>query len=63
MRTPRQFLRDLTRPAVQRMADDFTGFEPGSFDLVVLNSVVQYVPSEAYLRTVLERAARVVAPT
>ena len=25
-------------------ADDFSGIEPGSFDVVVLNSVIQYFP-------------------
>jgi amino acid adenylation domain-containing protein len=33
-----------------------------SFDTVVLNSVVQYFPSERYLRDVLEQAVSVVAP-
>ncbi|GJG89251.1 hypothetical protein tb265_44320 [Gemmatimonadetes bacterium T265] len=37
-------------------------FAPGSFDLVVLNSVVQYFPNVAYLVDVLEQAARLVAP-
>ncbi|HEV2149853.1 MAG TPA: condensation domain-containing protein, partial [Longimicrobiaceae bacterium] len=46
----------------QRLADDFGGFAPGSFDLVVVNSVAQYLPSVDYLETVLERAVRAVAP-
>jgi amino acid adenylation domain-containing protein len=45
-----------------RTADDFRGVAPGSFDLVVLNSVVQYFPSADYLVRVLEGAARAVAP-
>ncbi len=46
----------------ERLADDFSGFAPGSFDLVVINSVVQYLPSIHYLETVIERAVRAVAP-
>ncbi|HEX2092664.1 MAG TPA: amino acid adenylation domain-containing protein, partial [Longimicrobiaceae bacterium] len=46
----------------ERTADDFSGFAPGSFDLVIINSVAQYLPSIHYLETVLERAVHVVAP-
>ncbi|AKT41320.1 hybrid non-ribosomal peptide synthetase/type I polyketide synthase [Chondromyces crocatus] len=46
----------------QRSADDFTGVEPQSFDLVILNSVAQYFPSAQYLRTVLEGAVAAVRP-
>jgi amino acid adenylation domain-containing protein len=45
-----------------RRADDFAGIEPGSFDVVVLNSVVQYFPDAGYLLRVLEGAARAVRP-
>jgi amino acid adenylation domain-containing protein len=45
----------------QRPADDFSGIEPGSFDLVILNSVVQYFPRVEYLLEVLTGAARAVA--
>ena len=44
---------------LQRMADDFGGFEPESFDTVIINSVVQYFPSVEYLLRVLEGAVRV----
>ncbi|MES4909586.1 amino acid adenylation domain-containing protein, partial [Streptomyces sp. NPDC000395] len=37
-------------------ADDFTGLPDGFFDTIVLNSVVQYFPSEQYLTAVLTRA-------
>ncbi len=37
-------------------------FEPGGFDLVVLNSVVQYFPSGSYLLQVIEGAARLLRP-
>jgi len=47
---------------LERPADDFGGFAPGLFDLVVINSVTQYLPSIDYLEAVLEGAARVVAP-
>jgi amino acid adenylation domain-containing protein len=39
-----------------RAADDFSGFEPGCFDVIVLNSVAQYFPSLEYLTRVLECA-------
>ena len=47
---------------LERGAEDFTGMEAGSFDLVVINSVVQYFPNVEYLIEVLEGAARVVRP-
>jgi amino acid adenylation domain-containing protein len=47
---------------LERPADDFTGLADGAFDLVILNSVVQYFPSLEYLLRVLGEAARVVAP-
>ncbi|HWX42374.1 MAG TPA: methyltransferase, partial [Blastocatellia bacterium] len=43
---------------LHRQADDFNGVEPRSFDLVVLNSVVQYFPSIDYLLRIIEQAAR-----
>ena len=43
---------------LERTADDATGLEPGSFDVVVLNSVAQYFPSAAYLDRVLDTAIR-----
>ncbi len=43
---------------LQRRADDFREIEPSSFDAVILNSVVQYFPSVAYLLKVLEGAVR-----
>jgi amino acid adenylation domain-containing protein len=42
--------------------DEFSLLRPGSADLVVLNSVVQYFPDIHYLLRVLERAVDVVAP-
>jgi ubiquinone/menaquinone biosynthesis C-methylase UbiE/acyl carrier protein len=47
---------------LQRTADQFEEFEPGSFDAVVLNSVVQYFPDIEYLMRVLQGAAKVLAP-
>lgn len=46
---------------VQRMADDFTGCTPGEWDMVVLNSIVQYFPSLDYLLKVIEGAIDTVA--
>ncbi|HEV7397288.1 MAG TPA: amino acid adenylation domain-containing protein, partial [Pyrinomonadaceae bacterium] len=45
-----------------RSADNFEGLEPNSFDLVILNSVVQYFPSIDYLLRVIEGAIKVVQP-
>ena len=45
----------------QAAADDFSWVD-GTFDCVVINSVVQYFPSAAYLVRVLEGAVRVTAP-
>jgi amino acid adenylation domain-containing protein len=44
----------------QRPADDFSGVEEGAFDLVILNSVVQYFPGVRYLLRVLEGAVAAV---
>ncbi|WP_437972165.1 amino acid adenylation domain-containing protein [Sorangium sp. So ce260] len=46
----------------RREANDFSGVEPGSFDVIVLNSIVQYFPGADYLRSVIEGAVRAVAP-
>jgi SAM-dependent methyltransferase len=42
---------------LNRAADDFTGVPSGFFDLVVVNSVVQYFPSAEYCREVFRLAA------
>jgi SAM-dependent methyltransferase/acyl carrier protein len=47
---------------LERAADNFEGLEPGSFDAVVLNSVVQYFPNLEYLMRVIEGALRMVRP-
>ena len=39
---------------MERPADDFSGLDDDAFDLVLINSVVQYFPNEPYLRAVLE---------
>jgi amino acid adenylation domain-containing protein len=44
----------------QGAADNFTGVEAGSFDTVVMNSVVQYFPNADYLFRALERALEAV---
>jgi len=43
---------------LRRMADDFDGIEPESFDTVVINSVVEYLSSVDSLLRVLEGAIR-----
>jgi ubiquinone/menaquinone biosynthesis C-methylase UbiE/acyl carrier protein len=45
-----------------RLANELDGFEPNSFDLIIINSVVQYFPSVQYLLEVLDRAVPLVAP-
>lgn len=45
---------------LQRMATDFEGIAPASFDVVILNSIVQYFPSVDYLMQVLEGAIETV---
>ncbi|MEV4615875.1 amino acid adenylation domain-containing protein, partial [Kitasatospora sp. NPDC049258] len=58
-------LADRPIPGVEllhREANDLAGLEPGAFDCVVINSVVQYFPHEAYLREVLAGARALLAP-
>ena len=47
---------------LRRGADDFEGIESGAFDLIILNSVVQYFPGIDYLVRVIEGALKVVEP-
>ena len=53
-------LRNVT--VSQQSGDDFTGIESGSFDTVILNSVVQYFPSVEYFRDILKRVIETVQP-
>lgn len=46
----------------QREANDFSGLESESFDLVILNSVTQYLPSIDYLLEVLKGAVKITKP-
>ncbi|GAA6615935.1 amino acid adenylation domain-containing protein [Scytonema sp. NUACC26] len=46
----------------EKEATDFEGIEAGTFDAIVLNSVVQYFPSIDYLLQVLEGAVHATAP-
>jgi ubiquinone/menaquinone biosynthesis C-methylase UbiE len=46
----------------QRLADDFRGLPEQHFDLVILNSVIQYFPGLDYLQRVLAGAIRVLKP-
>jgi amino acid adenylation domain-containing protein len=47
---------------LNRVATDFTDLDLASFDVVILNSIVQYFPSQDYLLQVLEKAIQVLAP-
>ncbi|MFP2964271.1 condensation domain-containing protein, partial [Myxococcus sp. 1LA] len=47
---------------LHRSVDDFSGLEPGSFDTVVINSVVQYFSGPEFLLEVLRGAIRVLKP-
>lgn len=46
----------------QQPAHDFVGLEAHHFDVIIINSVVQYFPSADYLQTVLENALHVLKP-
>ncbi|WP_341529456.1 amino acid adenylation domain-containing protein [Nostoc sp. UHCC 0302] len=46
----------------QQMATDFDKVETAAFDVVILNSVVQYFPTINYLISVLEGAVKATAP-
>ncbi|MFI5763593.1 phosphopantetheine-binding protein, partial [Streptomyces sp. NPDC051563] len=50
-------VRLLSRPA-----DDFDGIPQGYFDVIVINSVIQYFPSGEYLKQVLLKAVEHLAP-
>ena len=56
--TAQRGLRNVTLG--QASADELAGFEPGSFDVVILNSVIQYFPNADYLVGILERVASLV---
>jgi SAM-dependent methyltransferase len=45
-----------------REANDFTGLPEDHFDLVLINSVVQYFPNTEYLAEVISRAVQLVKP-
>jgi ubiquinone/menaquinone biosynthesis C-methylase UbiE len=47
---------------LHRSATELQDIEPGRFDTVVLNSVVQYFPDVDYLLAVLQQAVRLVGP-
>jgi 2-polyprenyl-3-methyl-5-hydroxy-6-metoxy-1,4-benzoquinol methylase/alpha-ketoglutarate-dependent taurine dioxygenase len=46
----------------QQPAEDFSGIPEATFDVVILNSVVQYFPTIDYLMNVLHGALKVVRP-
>lgn len=46
----------------ERPAHDFSGFQPGSFDVIILNSIALDFPTPDYLLDVLEKAVALVAP-
>jgi amino acid adenylation domain-containing protein len=61
----RKQLATLDLPHVslsERAADDLEGLESGAYEVVILNSVVQYFPSVDYLLRVIEGALRVLQP-
>jgi amino acid adenylation domain-containing protein/non-ribosomal peptide synthase protein (TIGR01720 family) len=51
-------LRNIVELSTKR-ADDFSGIEAGYYELIVLNSVIQYFPDSNYLKEVLLRAVNV----
>jgi len=57
--------RDDLRGRVQlleRRPDELDGLVPGAYDLVILNSIVQYFPGIEYLLRVLDGVQKLVAP-
>jgi amino acid adenylation domain-containing protein len=46
---------------LHRRADNFTGMQPGDFDTIILNSVIQYFPNLAYLEQVLGQCIEIIA--
>ena len=58
----RQPWADRVRRLLVQPADVADGLPEGHFDVVVLNSVVQYFPSAGYLLDVLAMAMRLLAP-
>ncbi len=46
----------------EQTADDFQNIDAGSFNLVILNSVIQYFPDAEYLLRVIEGAIKTVEP-
>lgn len=57
------FRNDLAHvELLQRPATELEDFRAGSFDTVILNSVVQYFPDIDYLMAVLKGAARLLVP-
>jgi SAM-dependent methyltransferase/acyl carrier protein len=57
---PKQNLPQVT--LMRKTADDLGEIPPASYDVVVINSVVQYFPSIEYLVQVMEGAVNVVSP-
>ncbi|MBE9228059.1 amino acid adenylation domain-containing protein, partial [Phormidium sp. LEGE 05292] len=58
-------LNNLNLPQVEllhRMATDFEGIDAASFDVVILNSIVQYFPSVDYLMQVIDRTIQTIVP-
>ncbi|MFD2168460.1 amino acid adenylation domain-containing protein [Tumebacillus lipolyticus] len=59
----RNSAQELNMPHVQvvhRRADQLTDYAAGEFDMVILNSVVQYFPSIEYFLNVLEHVVRAI---
>ncbi|TKC98038.1 non-ribosomal peptide synthetase/type I polyketide synthase [Polyangium fumosum] len=58
---PELVMRGLSHVRLERReANAFTGEDAGTYDTIILNSIVQYFPSSAYLREVIEGAVRAV---
>lgn len=48
---------------LKRNADDFSGIEGQNFDVIILNSVVQYFPDIKYLTTILKKSVQLITDT
>ena len=67
LRSVRQELANTSRglshvKLLQCVADDFSAFEQGFFDTIIINSVAQYFPSVHYLVHLLEKCVGILSP-
>ena len=63
IRTLQKTMPEIAHVALyERLADQIDDFPAGSFDTIVINSVIQLFPDFTYLRTVVAKMLRLVSP-